>query len=163
MYKGSYVFVLSSRQWKKVPSELIGVWGGNFVAVVSRAPLATGLSASGKVAQTATCRISGDYSGVTGNFYQARVSLGTPQGEGMVISRCFFFMSISSRQAPWHMSSPGSGYNKHSVCVCVCSYSHTNQWVAACLFEFMCGVKIKTLDGYKLICENSLLHVVKLL
>lgn len=70
------MFVISSRQWKKVPSELIGVWGGNFVAVMSRAPLATGLSASGKVAQTATCRISGDYSGVTGNFYQARVSLG---------------------------------------------------------------------------------------
>lgn len=46
------MFVVSSKQWKKVSSELTGVLGANFVAMVSRAPLATGLSASGKVAQT---------------------------------------------------------------------------------------------------------------
>lgn len=46
------MFIVSSKQWKKVSGELAGVLGGNFVAVVSRAPLATGLSVSGKVAQT---------------------------------------------------------------------------------------------------------------
>lgn len=78
------MFVVSDRQWKKVPGELTGVWGGKSFAVVSRVPLATGLSASGEVAQSATYRITGEIFCSHWEFYQARVSLGGPQAEGMV-------------------------------------------------------------------------------
>lgn len=73
-YKGSYVFVVSDRQWKR--SQMKGqrvLWEGEVVAMVSSCITNTSLSASEKEAPIAIFRLDGGCGEATWNHAMAKV------------------------------------------------------------------------------------------